>query len=211
MTKDNKEFSEVLNNIKFLTLGQLFQIVKKLRYTTMVWLFTLFSSCIGGAYVAGQYEEQKETGVALESPFAMRLKVDNNQYDFSRLTLVKDPMLGGLSQDKVVLSIREIKNEFDIIPVGKIVATVDKKELKGVWKWILSEAHTIEWTSVAYAQYPIPVFNWNGHKGDYKFKERFVEEHLVHRYYSDGCILSYEVDKDRRSIPGTFKWVKRTH
>lgn len=211
MAEDNKEFSEVLNNVKFLTLGQLFQIIKKLKYTTVIWLFTLFSSCLGGAYVAGQYEEQKETGVALESPFAMRLKVDENQYDFSRLVLIEDPMVAEISEGKIVLSIREIKNEFDIIPVGKIVATVDKKELKGVWKWILSDASQIELISVAHAQYPTPVFNWNGHKGDYKFKEEFVKEYLVYRYYSDGCVLSYEVDENRRSIPGTFEWVERTH
>lgn len=201
------EFSEILNNIKYLTIGQLFQIFKKLRYTAVIWLITIFSSCMGAAYVAGQYEQQKETGVALEHPFAMRIEVDGTLHDFNRLTLIKDPSLGRPDKDKVALSIRKIKNEFDIVPIGKIVATVDEKELKGIWKYILSRANIV---SEAHAK-PRPVFDLNDHKGDYKFKEKFVKEHTVHRYYSDGCILEYKVDSERRPIPDTFRWIKKTH
>lgn len=206
--QNDEDFAGVLNNIKGLTLGQVFQIIKKIKYTTAVMLFAMFSSCVSGAFVAGQYAAQKDTAVMLESPFAMRLQLGDEQHDFNNLTLIKDPMMPTISSDKVVLSLREIKNEFDIIPLGKVVATVEEKDLSLLWEVILSSNPLI---NEAYAQSAYPVFNWNGHQGDYKFKEEFVESHLVYRYYSDGCILSYEVDENRRSIPETFRWVERTH
>lgn len=214
MTEENQDFSEVLNNVKSLTLGHLFKIAKKLKYTTVVWLFATFTSCMGAAYVAGQYEEQKEAGVSLQTPFAMRIKLRDEQHDFEHLTLIRDPILESVqSEDKVVMSIREVKNEFDVVPVGTIVATVERKDLRGVWKYILANAQSIDFIpeAHAYEPRPIPMFNLNGHGGDYDFYEEFMDNYTVHRYYSDGCVLEYKVDDDRRPIPGTFVWVVQTH
>lgn len=211
MSEDEKEFSDVLNNIKVLTFGQILQIVKKLKYTTLVWGITIFTSCIGGTYTAGQYEENKSVGVTLDSPFAMRLGINSDSYEFSRLTLIRDPTASSAYPGKVILSIREIKNEFDIVPIGKIVATAQEKELKGIWKWLLSETRSVVLAPSAHAENTTMVFIWNGHLGDYDFKEEFVQEYLVHRYYQDGCVLSYEVDESRRSKPETFTWVEIAH
>ena len=98
----------------------------------------------------------------------------------------------------IVFSVREIKSEFDIILVGRIIAQKPNVELSWPWTWI----------SAAFGS---EGFDWHGHKNDYNYTESFVDPSTVHRFYKDGCILEYQVTKSRSSDPGSFKWIKSVH
>jgi len=206
---DKKDFAEILNNMKDLTLGQIFRLIPRLKYRTVAMIVLFFVGFASSAFVAGRYSHQKETAVMLESPFSMRVEIDDQQHDFTSLTLTKDPSMIP-PKDRVILSLREIKSAFDIIPVGKVVAQVEENKVSGVWRVIFSKADMI---GHAHASTNGPEdFDWAGHEKDYKFKERFVNDDTVHRFYADGCILEYKVDREkRRSIPHSFRWIKRTH
>jgi len=187
---------------------QIVKTIPRIKYKTLIMVFLFFAGLLGGTFAAGRYSHQKETAVMLESPFAMRISVDDKQHDFTSLTLTKDPTMLPPAEDRIVLSLREIKSAFDIIPVGKVVAQVEENKLSGIWSIIVTKAPAI---SEAYAAPEPTAFNWRGHQNDYKFKEGFINQNTVHRHYSDGCILEYKVDANRRSIPSSFRWVKIAH
>jgi hypothetical protein len=119
---------------------------------------------------------------------------------------MEDPMLPSPSSDTMMLSLRQVQSAFDIVQVGQVVATVNKESALPIWKWLFSSINVKN----AYAQAEM-VFEWNGHEKDFKFKEKHKDNNTVHRYYADGCILEYKMDKNRRSIPESFRWIKRTH
>lgn len=203
---DKKEFSDILNNTKDLTLVQLLKIVGKIKWRVLLSLFLFFVSTIGGAFAAGKYSEQKDAAVMLQKPFSMFLKIEDEEYRFDTLVLIEDPTLP-LDGSKIRLSLRHIVDDFDIIPLGGVIAEKDNEDISKFWKMIISDAENGDIYTFA-----ISNFNWNGHKGDYDFWEEFIEEDLVWRHYKDGCILEYEVDHStRRSVPDSFHWVEKTH
>jgi hypothetical protein len=204
---DNQEFADVLNNMKDLTIGQILKLVLKVKYKTVIMLLGIIAIGLGGAFTAGKYSQQKETAVMLESPFAMRIVIDDVNYDFENLTLIKDPTKISITEDKIVLSLREIKSPFDIQQVGNIVARVEIEKISKFWDIFVN--NSIDIVSESHAK--DNEFDWNGHENDLNFTERFVEKDTVNRYYSDGCILEYRVDENRRSIPDSFFWIRINH
>lgn len=203
---EGQDFSEILNNTKDLTLGQIFKLIMKIKYKVILVFVATFLTITGSAYVAGQASVKQEAAVMLESPFSMRIALDNNSHDFNNLTLMEDPMLPSPSPDKMALSLRQIQSAFDIVKVGQVVATINREDALPIWKWLFSSINIEE----AHAQTKM-IFNWSGHEKDYNFKEYYKDDYTVHRYYADECILEYKVDKNRRSIPESFRWVKNTH
>jgi len=205
---DKQDFSDIMNDMKGLTLGQIFRLIAKLKYKTVAMILAFTIATLGSAFVAGKYSQQRDTAVMLESPFSMRIRINKKTYDFDNLTLMIDPTMPNFEDDKIALSLREIKSAFDVLQVGQVIARVEENKLTGIWRLIIS-AHDLM-LNEAHAQ-SITVFQWNGHNQDFKFKEQFVSQNTVNRYYSDGCILEYQVDENRRSIPSSFRWVKVTH
>jgi hypothetical protein len=203
---DNDNFSEILNDSKDLTIGQIFKLITKIKYKVMIMFIGIFLTITGSAYVAGQANIKQETAVMLQTPFSMRIALDNETHDFESLTLMEDPMLPSPDPDTMMLSMRQIQSAFDIVQVGQIKARVDRESALPIWRWLFSSVNTKH----AYAKAEM-VFEWNGHEKDYNFKERHIDNHTVHRYYADGCILEYKLDDNRRSIPESFRWIKRAH
>jgi len=207
---NKQDFSDTINNIKDLTLGQILLIIKKLKYKTLITILAFVIVSLGGAFAAGKYSHSKNTAVMLQKPFAMRVELNGQIHDFQTLTLVKDPMSTALNNNKVILSLREIKSSFDIAPIGQVVATIEENKLTGLWRVIMSKTKVENFIKNANAL-NIIAFDWRGHANDYDFKERFVSKTTIHRYYSDGCVLAYDVDGNRRSIPGSFRWIEVKH
>ena len=87
---------------------------------------------------------------------------------------------------------------------------MEENKLTGIWHVMISKREIVDFVNKAHAQDKVS-FDWRGHEADYNFKEQFVSNTTIHRYYSDGCVLAYDVDANRRSIPGTFRWVKTSH
>ena len=139
---DNKDFSDILNDSKDLTVRQILRILLKIKYRTATMIILFVVAALGSAFAAGKVSHQKSTAVMLESPFSMRIELGGTQYDFENLTLMRDPASPTL-KNKVVLSIREIKSAFDIIPVGKMVATTEEAKISGMWKLIISQNGSI--------------------------------------------------------------------
>jgi hypothetical protein len=201
MTKEQTSLEE-------MTLGQIFKSIAKLRYKTIASVIAAFVAVFSASFALGRYSYQQSSAVLLESPFAMRITLDNQQHDFNSLTLIRDPSLPTMSEDKITLSLREVKSAFDVAQVGIVVAKVEKSELSNVWS-IFSLNLMPSVSNIAYAQ---PAgFNWHGHDQDFNFTEKFIDQNTVNRNYVDGCILEYKVDDNRRSVPDSFKWIKSKH
>jgi len=203
---DEKIFSEFLNNIKDLTLIQIFKTIIRLKYKVLTMFVVGFLAITGSAFMAGQANVKQDAAVMLQSPFSMRISLDEGIYDFNKLTLIEDPMMPSPTSETMMLSLRQVKSAFDIVPIGQVVARINKEKVSFVWKWLFSSLKVKE----AFAK-PEMIFNWNGHGKDYVFKEIYVEDYIIHRYYSDECILEYKLDSNRRSIPVSFRWIKDTH
>ena len=202
-----KDFSEILNNSNSLTIGQIIKLVLKIKYRVLIGFIIAFLAITGSAYVAGQAIVKQEAAVMLRSPFSMRITdINGNIHDFEKLTLIEDPTLLSTNADKITMSLKQIKSDFDIIQVGLIIAKASKENVPFIWEWLFSSISP----KSAHARTE-KIFSWNGHNGDYSFKEQHQNEHTIYRYYLDDCVLEYKINKNRRSIPASFRWVKKTH
>lgn len=202
---EEENFSEILNGTKDLTIGQIFRLFTKIKYKTALLFISIFLTITGSAFVAGQSSIEQKAAVMLNSPFSMKITVNNKDYILDKLTLIEDPAFPDLGDDHIMLSLRQIVSAFDIIQVGQVMAVTHKQKPLPVWEWIFSE-----YSNNAYAQ-PKIIFNWDGHERDFSFKEEYKDNNTIHRFYSDGCILEYKVDNNRRSIPESFRWIRKTH
>ena len=207
---NDKDFTEILNNSKDLTIGQIFKLARGLKYKTIILFVATFLAITGSAFVSGQVSMKREAAVMMNSPFSMRIIIDDNERDFENLTLIKDPALSSPAKGTILLSMREIQSVFDIVPIGQIVAKIDDDSIPLVWQILFTRVDA-DIVGHAHAQPMQPGFDWNGHAADYSFNERHVSKNIIHRHYSDGCILEYHVDKSRRSIPNSFRWMQKTH
>jgi len=205
---DDKSFSEIINNSKDITFSQVLKIIGAIKWKIILSFVAVTISVLAGAFAAGGYYSQEDMAVMLKSPFAMRIETKNYTHEFKNLVMIKDPLTSDLTDGKIILSLREVQNEFDIVPVGKVVAKVKRQKISDIWNLIL--AGEFELVKSAYADAEM-VFNWNGHTGDYLYAEEFVQSHVVHRFYDDGCKLQYAVGKDRKSIRNSFVWLIVTH
>jgi len=205
---NNKDFSEILNNSKDLTIRQIVKLLGSLKYKTILLFAVIFLTITGSAFIGGQVSMKKEAAVMMNSPFSMRIIIEDNEYDFENLTLIQDPAFVSPDNKTILLTMREIQSVFDIIPIGQVVAKVDNESIPLVWQILFAKVNVV---SEVKAQPREIVFNWNGHANDYNYKEKYIGESTVHRFYSDGCVLEYKVDKSRRSMPSSFRWINTTH
>lgn len=202
---ESEKLEQLVLNSKDLTILQIFKILINLKYKTIALFVTTFLSITGGAYMAGQSNAKQEAAVLLQSPFSMRIDLDGQKHDLENLTLLEDPTLTSPSPDTMMLSLRQIRSSFDIIPLGQVLAQTNAHK-KSLWDWVFADTSII---TSAYAK--DRVFSWNSHEQDFKFKEKHVSSTTIHRYYSDGCVLQYNLDKNKRAIPSSFVWITRTH
>ena len=69
---DKQDFSDIMNDMKGLTLGQIFRLIAKLKYKTVAMILAFTIVTLSSAFIAGKYAQQRDTAVMLESPFSMR-------------------------------------------------------------------------------------------------------------------------------------------
>jgi len=199
------ETAEIINDLDGLTLGHLFQIARKVKVSALISIFAILSSLFGGVYALGRNTQEKHTAVMLDAPFGMALNLDSKQVRLDNLVLIKDPMASSLLyKDVELFSLRQIVSDFDIVQLGTVAAKVNKQSISWPWSMFAGELSS----GVAHAA---DNFSWNGHAGDFNYTEKFIDEDTVHRFYSDGCVLGYKVDDNRRSIPSSFRWIKSVH
>jgi hypothetical protein len=149
-------------------------------------------------FKAGQIYQISEIAIPLSSPFDMALKFDEKEINLEKIYFVKCPNFPD-SKETIALELRRIIKSAETEKVGTAIVL---REV--VQKFSISQA--INFISTAYAQNN---FNWEGHEKKYNFKEKYMKSDTIRRTYTDGWILEYKVDKSGRSIPSSFRWIKR--
>ena len=195
----------VIVSMTGMTIGQLWRVLKRLKVSAIVSMVTLVGALIGGSFALGRATQQTHTAVQLQTPFSMRIQVQGASTDFDRLILLKDPLNLAPTPDTEVLDIREVRDEFDVVPIGQVVAQAQHADVSWPWSMFALKFGATN----AYAD--AGSFDLGPHKGDFAYTEAFVDTDTIHRTYKDGCVLEYRVTKSRSSDPATFKWIKNQH
>ena len=195
-----------MEDLEDLTFGHLLRTLKRLKVSALVSIITLTITVLSGSFVAGRLSQSKQTAVSLQTPFALRLTKDGTSLDYKRLLLLKDPTQVPPTADTEVLVLREVLDEFDVVPIGIVVAQVPHTETTWPLSWFAGIEEPLMNTAWADAG-----FDLGPHKGDFNYTERFVDAETINRTYSDGCVLEYRVNRSRRSDQSSFKWVKNVH
>lgn len=167
--------------------------------------FQIAWKAIGVGFVAalGYLSHGETPALCLDSPFSMRLLINGSTNDYERLILTEDATLGQAQSGFKFLRLRQAFSAFQIDPVGVVVVQDLKQSNRGK---ILDGISII---TSAEADEP---FQWNGHEADQRFREWYDHKLTgMRRVYLDGCELTYKLDRHGRSIPTSFRWLRRTH
>lgn len=193
-----------LNNLGNLNFKEFFQMLGKIQikvFISIISSFLIFSYFI---FKLGQQYQVSGEALSLDRPFSLNLEVEkdssgNNKIKLDDLYLVeiKDPPP---IPDKAFLEIRRYNGEEGgTEKVGSINA--DKPKIKTVPRVSLPEL-----TKKAYAG---ENFDWYGHRHNRNFSEKYTNSNTIRRYYDDGWVLEYKVDKKGKSIPSSFRWIRK--
>ncbi len=204
MTKLN----ETIKNLENLTLGDLGRILIRVKIRV---LFSIAAAFLAWSFVllqVGQHFQLQETAVTLGRPFDMSFKKslieetvvdahgDESKIRFEKLFLVEDPEYPRTDSD-VGFKLRKIFDSTDVRTIGVVVAQKGKIKEFFIGASITNKAHAQQ------------DFNWYGHENNYRFREKLVARNTIRRYYDDGWILEYKIDEKGRSIPSSFRWIKK--
>lgn len=221
--KNNDDFKERYGrNFEDITFSDLLKILKNLKLK-VIWsiLISLFS-CSSLIFFLGMKSEASRTAIYLSDFFDIYIEKDeikkciepsgNPGLNCKDLYLIKNP-IGSIKTEKRHL---EIRNFDRVSSMTEIVGAVLTKKhagtvisTKNADKYRSFLPNTINISQPAIAQTRQGSFNWYGHKHNYDFREEYIDENTIRRYYSDGWILEYEVNRNRRSILSTFRWIRR--
>lgn len=215
--KNNNKSNENYNdnsgsNFEDISFSDLFRILKhmKLRVAwTIVISFVSYSSMI---WYLGMRIQVAKTAISLGDLFDIYIKRDeiqncikvSNRHGLKceRLYLLKERGPGGT--DNLHLQIRKVEEETSMTyDVGAVKA---KKEPAVIFHF---PSATLNISKPVQAQTSQRSFNWYGHKHNFDFYEEYINTNTIRRYYSDGWILEYQVDRNQRSILSTFRWIRK--
>ena len=204
---------EVINDVEKLTVGEFFDILKRVKVKILISIFISLATLGYGIFKAGQYCQIRDTAVAIGYPFTMSVKKEiiyqilrNDPSEVVRLgelNLAKNPGYPR-SKDGIGLILHRIddKDASDIEQIGSVVA--QKCRFASFFSLLFSKLGSM---GTVYAD--ARSFDWHGHQGNRRFREEYVKGDTVRRYYDDGWILQYKLDSRGRSIPSSFTWIRR--
>ena len=181
-----------------ITLKQCFEIIKRMKIKSLVLLGSIFATHTGIVFGVGWASQANTTAISLSRPFGMKLGVDLKEFPFPKLILTESYRVVESDVEKIFLLLRMRNDVRTYDQVGEVVAQKGKaKEITQLY---------FDVTKNLYAQ---DQFDWKNHKDNFNFYEKFVAPGTIHRYYNDGWILEYKVDRDGRAIKSSLKWIKR--
>jgi hypothetical protein len=193
-----QDINKIIDELKSLNFRQFFKIIGKIRIKVFISIIAAFLIYTFFMFKAGQIYQVTAIAIPLCSPFDMALKIDEREISLEKIYFVKCPNYPG-TKKMIALELRRIIKFAETEKVG--TAIVNRE---AVQKFSIPEA--ISFISTAYAQNS---FNWEGHEKNYNFKEKYKKSDTIRRYYKDGWVLEYKVDKNGRSIPSSFRWIKK--
>jgi hypothetical protein len=198
-----KNINDELKNLKNLNFKEFFHLFGKIQIKVFISLISstlIFSIFI---FKVGQLYQARGEALSLCRIFSLSLELekgepDNKKINYRDIYLLasKDP---SPIPGKAYLEIRKFNKEGGTEIIGLIHA--GKPKMKPV--------PTVGLLESAKKAYAAEKFNWYGHKSNRQFSEKYVKHNTIRRYYDDGWILEYKVDQNRKSIPSTFRWIKK--
>jgi len=169
-------------------------------FISLISSFIIFSFFV---FKLGQQYQVSGEALSLNRLFSLNLVIEkseneNKKINFRDLYLLESkepsPIPG-----KAFLEIRRYNDDGGTEKIGSIHAV--KPGIKPVPRVSLPE-----WTRNAYAA---DNFEWHGHKHKRNFSEKYINSNTIRRYYDDGWVLEYNVDKKGNSISSSFRWIKK--
>ena len=206
----------IISNIEELSLKQASEIVKSLSLKALISIMTLFIGYTTLIFLSGQVfqanmmvvEFERPFGITMNHPFSTQLvkKLENGEFPYPDLIATPDYSFNNGDENKIIAKLRLRRSENDG-PIYDEIGTLitDKNNITSTFGNI-----SYSLLGKAYAQDDAKEdFDWENHKNNYDFYEKFVNKTTIHRYYDDGWILEYKVDRQGQSISSSLKWVKK--
>lgn len=202
-----------LDNLDKITLSELFGVFAHVKIKALWTIglgFISYTSIVG--FTAMSIQESK-TAIALRDPFDISIRKDaienctdssknKNLLRCKKIYLVEQHSPSDAKQLHLELRIADEHSPMTT-GVGTILAK-KRAERKVPFLPI-----TLDISQPVLAQRKQDHFNWNGHKNNFDFHEKYISRNTIRRYYKDGWILEYKVDRNKRSILSTFIWIRK--
>jgi hypothetical protein len=198
-----KNINDEFRNLKNLNFREFFHLLGKIEIKVFISLISstlIFSIFI---FKVGQLYQTKGEALALCRLFSLSLELEKGAAEDKKIKYRDLYLLE--SEDpspvpgKAYYEIRKYNEEGGTEIIGLIHA--GKPEMKPV-----PIVGIPEFTKTAYAEVK---FQWYGHKNNRNFTEKYVSPNTIRRYYDGGWVLEYKVDKKRKSITSSFRWIKK--
>jgi hypothetical protein len=193
--------SDIINEPEKITFSQLLTILGKIKIKILLSMLSVFLVYSVFLFSVACYFQGSQTAIALTRPFDMALKSDKDgEIRMEKLYLVAESGPPPLDNDSISLQIKRMNDPLDIEVVGRIIA--QRTKMVSLPKFALS----FDYIQLAYGQ---EAFQWYGHERNYRFREEMINKNTVKRIYDDGWILEYQANDQGRSIPSSFRWIKK--
>lgn len=199
-----KDTNNELKDLKNLSFKEFFHLFGKMQVKVFISLISttlVFSVFI---FKFGQYYQTRGEAISLCRLFDLSLNIEKGEVGETKINYHDIYLLESKEHvspvpGKAYLVVRKYTQEGETEEIGLIHAR--KPEVKPVPIVSFSE-----FTKNAYAG---GKFNWYGHKRNRKFTEKYIDSNTIQRYYDDGWVLEYDVDKKGKSISSSFRWIKK--
>lgn len=202
-----------LDNLDKITLSELFGVFAHVKIKALWTIGLGFISYTSVVSIAAMSIQESKTAIALRDPFDISIRKDaienctdssknKNLLRCKKIYLVEQHSPSDAKQLHLELRIADEHSPMTA-GLGTILA---KKRVKRKVPFL---PITLDISQPVLAQSKQDRFNWNGHKNNFEFYEKYISRNTIRRYYKDGWILEYKVDQNKRSILSTFIWIRK--
>jgi hypothetical protein len=190
-----------LGNLNFKEFFHLFGKIQIKVFISLISSTLIFSIFI---FKLGQLYQTRGEAISLYRLFDLTLELEkyeanNSKIIYSDIYLLESKDHISPIPDKAYLEIRKYTKANDTKKIGLIHAY--KPDMKPVPR--------VSFPGFIKKAYANEKFEWYGHANDRNFTEKYTNQKTIRRYYDDGWILEYKVDKKRKSILSSFRWIKK--
>ena len=198
-----KDINDEIKNLKNLNFKEFFHLLGKIQIKVFISLIStalIFSFFI---FKVGQQYQVRGEALSLCRLFSLSLELEKGEADNERIKYRNIYLLE--SEDpspipgKAFLEIRKYNEEGGSESIGSVHAIKPKRKLMP----------SVGFSSFTKTAYAAEKFQWYQHKNNRNFTEKYISKYTIRRYYDDGWVLEYKVDKKRKSIHSSFRWIRK--
>jgi len=196
-----------MNDPRSTTLKHVIDSILRLKISVIIIIISTFFSYSSVLFMLGVATSKKDTGIDLQRPFDMRLKLTKIQELYlTDLTIFKNPYVAAPETKKDVKffvlfrDLGDMQNE----QVGTIKVKVKEINIfQYTWKNLFSFNNN---SSDLFAADSI--FDWGDKRNDKEYSQELTSPEKVVRTFDDGSILEYKINASGKAIAGSYKWIK---